>query len=100
MHEHLCTCLYHVQTRMYRFANSCPGGQDSRCGAPTGTVTIRGAVGIVSSLAPLLASKCISPQDSDWPESESTLLEGGPSGGEAEAGKGEEGGIARLRPGE
>ncbi len=28
--EHVHTCLYHVQTRMYRFANSCPGGQDSR----------------------------------------------------------------------
>ncbi len=32
--EHVHTCLYHVQTRMYRFANSCPGGQDSRCGEP------------------------------------------------------------------
>ncbi len=29
--EHVHTCLYHVQTRMYCFANSCPGGQDSRC---------------------------------------------------------------------
>ncbi len=28
--EHVHTCLYHVQTRMYRFAQSCPGGQDSR----------------------------------------------------------------------
>ena len=31
MSEHVHTCLYHVQTRMYRFAQSCPGGQDSRC---------------------------------------------------------------------
>ena len=31
MCEHVHTCLYHVQTRMYRFAQSCPGGQDSRC---------------------------------------------------------------------
>ncbi len=30
MCEHVHTCLYHVQTRMYRFAQSCPGGQDSR----------------------------------------------------------------------
>ncbi len=29
--EHVHICLYHVQTRMYRFAESCPGGQDSRC---------------------------------------------------------------------
>ncbi len=30
--EHVHICLYHVQTRMYRFVNSCPGGQpeDSR----------------------------------------------------------------------
>ncbi len=28
--EHVHTCLYYVQTRMYYFANSCPGGQDSR----------------------------------------------------------------------
>ncbi len=28
--EHVHTCLYHVQTRMYRFAQSCPGGQGSR----------------------------------------------------------------------
>ncbi len=33
MCEHVHTCLYHVQTRMYRFALSCPGGQDSRCRA-------------------------------------------------------------------
>jgi hypothetical protein len=25
------TCLYMVQTCLYRFAKSCPGGQDSRC---------------------------------------------------------------------
>ncbi len=25
------TCLYNVQRRMYQFANSCAGGQDSRC---------------------------------------------------------------------
>ncbi len=30
MCEHVHTCLYHVQTRMYRFAQACPGGQDSR----------------------------------------------------------------------
>jgi hypothetical protein len=30
MSEHVHTCLYNVQTRMYRFAQSCPGGQDSR----------------------------------------------------------------------
>ncbi len=28
--EPVHTCLYHVQTRMYCFAQSCPGGQDSR----------------------------------------------------------------------
>jgi hypothetical protein len=28
--KHVHTCLYNVQRRMYRFANSCPGGQDSR----------------------------------------------------------------------
>jgi len=31
MSEHVHTCLYHVQTRMYSFAQSCPGGQDYRC---------------------------------------------------------------------
>ena len=33
MSEHVHSCLYHLQTRMYRFAQSChcPGGQDSRC---------------------------------------------------------------------
>ncbi len=31
IHEHVCTCLYHVQTRIYCFAISCPGWQDSRC---------------------------------------------------------------------
>ncbi len=29
--EHVHTCLYNVQTRMYCVAQSCPGGQDSRC---------------------------------------------------------------------
>ncbi len=31
---HVQTCLYMVQTCLYRFAKSCPGGQDSRCGTP------------------------------------------------------------------
>ncbi len=29
--EHVHTCLYNVQTRMYSFTQSCQGGQDSRC---------------------------------------------------------------------
>ena len=32
--EHVPTCLYPAQTRMYSFVQSCPGSQDSRCGAP------------------------------------------------------------------
>ncbi len=31
IHKHVHTCLYHVQTRIYSFAISCPGCQDSRC---------------------------------------------------------------------
>ncbi len=30
IHEHARTCLYHVQTRIYRFAISCPRWSDSR----------------------------------------------------------------------
>jgi hypothetical protein len=29
--KHVFTCLYRVQRRMYRFDQSCPCGQDSRC---------------------------------------------------------------------
>ncbi len=41
--EYVHTWLYHVQTRMYRFAQSCPGGQDSRWTATAPlTVTVCG----------------------------------------------------------
>ncbi len=55
MHEHLCTCLYHVQTRMYRFANSCPGGQDSRCKSSSEATRMTRSDAIISIHFPIIA---------------------------------------------